>query len=241
MRPRAELVRLFDFEPDLLAHVPAPDRDAATERLIVETRTFAAGLLNLETAQEGEGAVDLLILEGMLVHRLECFGRHSVEILGPGDILRPNTPPWLRAAARSSWRAAGSVRVASLGRRFRRDLVRWPGVSDELLDRLASRSTTLAVQLAIAQMPSLEGRLLSILWSLAQRWGRVDPEGVSLRLPVSQEVLAALVGARRSSVSSAMCRLRASGSLVQVTAGHWRLVAGCPPELAAIDDSMAVT
>jgi CRP/FNR family cyclic AMP-dependent transcriptional regulator len=51
------------------------------------------------------------------------------------------------------------------------------------------------------------------MWELADRYGRVHPDGVHLRLPLTHDVFAELAAARRPSISTAFGRLSRSGRL----------------------------
>ena len=51
-----------------------------------------------------------------------------------------------------------------------------------------------AVALAIAHHPRVEDRLLLTLWHLAERWGKVTPDGIVVPLPLAHRRLADLVG-----------------------------------------------
>ena len=90
------------------------------------------------------------------------------------------------------------------------------------------RSRRLASLLAIAQQHRLEDRLLLLFWQLADRYGRVGPEGVRLELRLTHELIGHLVGAYRPSVSAALTRLQQAGSCV-ATADRWILLGPAPP------------
>ena len=57
---------------------------------------------------------------------------------------------------------------------------------------------------AIAHLTRVDDRLLALLWCLAERWGRVVPDGVLVSLRLSHRTLAGMVGARRPSVTTAL-------------------------------------
>ena len=61
-----------------------------------------------------------------------------------------------------------------------------------------------------------------LLWHLAGRWGRVQPSGLRLLLPLTHRMLGQLVGAERPSISHALARL-----------SHAEIVTGSTPEPAA--------
>src|SRR5207245_9485797 len=70
--------------------------------------------------------------------------------------------------------------------------------------------------------PKLEVRLVLLLWHLAARWGRVEPAGLRLSLPLTHRMLGQLVAAERPSISHALARLSHAG-IVTGTAGDWHL------------------
>ena len=107
----------------------------------------------------------------------------------------------------------------------------WPQLGVELFARGTRRAHSLAVALAIAHHQRVEDRLLLTLWHLAERWGRVGPEGIILPLPLSHQRLADLVGAHRPSVTTAMGALARSGALSRREDGSWMLHGAPPPEL----------
>jgi CRP/FNR family transcriptional regulator, cyclic AMP receptor protein len=93
------------------------------------------------------------------------------------------------------------------------------------------RSRRLAALLAIAQHHRLEDRLRLFFWELADRYGRVEPDGVRLDVRLPHELIGHLVGARRPSVSTALARLEERGQVLRQ--GRSWLLAGVP---ASIDE-----
>jgi CRP-like cAMP-binding protein len=85
------------------------------------------------------------------------------------------------------------------------------------------------VALAIAHHQRVEDRLLLTLWHLAERWGKVTPDGIVLPLPLSHQRLAHIVGAHRPSVTTAMGALDKAGRVSRRDDGSW-LLHGDPPE-----------
>ena len=72
-----------------------------------------------------------------------------------------------------------------------------------------------------------------LLWHLAARWGKVEPAGIRLSLPLTHRLLGQLVGAERPSVSHALARLAEAG-LVTGRGDEWHLhgTARGPPRVA---------
>ena len=221
-RNHAGLARFFECEPDLLVHVPEAERVIARDRVIVEVaRVELPEVVPLPDCPH-------LVLDGLLIRQVACFGHNGTELLGPGDVLSPSD---LKGDAK--WAGRQQVLLGRLDARLQRDLSRWPGVMGAVIDRLSDRSQTLAARLAIAQIRSLETRLLALLWLMADRWGRVGPTGVTLQLPGSQAVLAELACARRPSVNVALRRLRERGAITPRADGRVTLHAE-PPESAHV-------
>jgi len=100
----------------------------------------------------------------------------------------------------------------------------WPEIIAALLDRVDQRARSLAFQLALRQAVRVEDRVLVALRHLADRWGRVGPQGTTLALPrTSGAVLARIVGARRQSVSAALSSLRRQQLIDRRPDGTWIL------------------
>ena len=98
----------------------------------------------------------------------------------------------------------------------------WPQLGAELAGRAMSRALRLVTSMAIAQQPKLDIRLWMLFWELADRYGKVHPDGIHLELPLTHEVLSHLAGARRPSVSGALTRLAQAGRLKR-SGRHWVL------------------
>lgn len=230
------IVRIFEAEPDLLEHLPAEQAVIARERTIVDYVTLPKGEIAPPVLRAEPFDLGFLVLEGLLLRHVEFVGRRAVEVLGPGDVIRP----WRSAGhspsipSRTRWKVCEPAQIALLDRRFEQSVARWPGVISSLLDRLDARSTSLAIQLALAQMPRLEARLLCLLWHLADKFGRVDAQGVSVRVRLSQETLADLTSSRRPSVSAALRGLREQGLVVTPLPGRWILTGEPPAEMSGL-------
>ncbi len=101
---------------------------------------------------------------------------------------------------------------------------------DAVFRGACSRAHSLAITLAVSNLRRVDIRLLVLLWHLADRWGRVTPDGVVVPLKLTHETFARLVGAQRPSVTTALRQLEQEG-LVRRSAG--RLLQGDPPETLA--------
>ena len=92
-----------------------------------------------------------------------------------------------------------------------------------LIGRALRRSHMLAVQLAIADLRRMEDRLAMLFWHLADRWGTVGPGGVSVPLRLTHDIIAQLVCAQRPTVTAALRRLDARGTLQRRRDRTWLL------------------
>jgi hypothetical protein len=96
-------------------------------------------------------------------------------------------------------------------------------------DRARPRARAAHGHRARPQPPArVEDRLHRLLWHLADRRGHVRADGIVLRLPVTQEQLGRLVGARRPTVSLALRSLRERGLVRRGDADEW-VLANQPP------------
>jgi CRP/FNR family transcriptional regulator, cyclic AMP receptor protein len=180
----------------------------------------------------------LLVVRGVLLHRLHLAGRETVDLVGPGDLIRPWPPvdEFAELFTASRWQVLEPAQLAALDLQFLCAASAWPELLVALTERTAWHARSLELRLAISQMPNLKSRLRVMLWHLADRFGRVDRYGVFVPLPLSREVLAELVGARRESVSRRLTELADSGAVVRDRKG-WRLYGAPPVELSAIDSA----
>jgi CRP-like cAMP-binding protein len=170
----------------------------------------------------------LLILSGLIARGLRVDGASSycVEILGDGDLMRPWTFRGATASipSQADWTVMTALELAVLDGNFLRAVARWPRLAANVLDLAVERTRSLAYFLTARQVSRLEGRILLTLWHLADRWGRVRPEGVVLELPkLTHEMLARMVAARRPSVTTSIRQLRELGLVDVESGGRWIL------------------
>lgn len=232
MRP--EVIRVLEVDPDLGQDLRPADLAVARARAIARARWLEGGRWQ-PFAEEWDhrGHLGLLIVDGFLARSLQLGARRCAELLGPGDILRP----WVRLAEYSSipiedgWDALEPVRLAVLDRHVAVALAAWPEIAAAILDRMMARSRWLAFHLAVAHLRRVDTRVHVALWHFADRWGRVGPDGVQLRLNITHALLAEIVAAERPSVTLALSSLR-ERRLVERDAEHvWHLRGRPPGEL----------
>lgn len=173
------------------------------------------------------GRLGYMIVEGLMVRRIEVGQGSSIELLGHGELLRP----WQEDTSsfcRSSWEVVEPTTLAQLGPGVMSNLSRWPVLVSNLLARGIRRSRALAADAAAANIIGLEERLLTALWQLAETWGEAKADGVHLSIKLPHRLLAELMGARRPSISTALAELKRTGRLGCAPGGHW-ILRGDPP------------
>jgi CRP/FNR family cyclic AMP-dependent transcriptional regulator len=219
------LIPLLEADTELGESLSSSELEAATRAIAVHTRTIEPGPWEPEEELwPVPPTLGLLILEGVLTRDIVFAGRTTTELLGGGDILRPweDDVQFDPLPFGVAWHVHETTRVALLDARFVLATARWPVLAGAVSRRHVRRARGLAFQLAIAQLPRVDDRLLVLLWALAERWGRVSPQGIRLPLALPHRTLATLVGARRPSVTTALSGLARDG-LVERTENGWLL------------------
>jgi CRP-like cAMP-binding protein len=236
------ITRLFDAEPELIAHLDAATARIARQQGVVDLIEAPVGRYQPGALSPQADEFAHLILSGLMLRRTELFGRDGVELLGAGDVL----PCMVGADGSSgsllvetSMTVVEEMLIAVLDREFERAASRWPGVLPKVMARVEDRLVALSMRLAIAKFPRLEDRLLCVLWQLADRWGRRVPGGVQLPLRLSHDVLADLCSARRPSVSGALKRMSQQGSVTR-DGRRWFLHGDPPQELRALATEIVI-
>lgn len=223
----SESVNVLEEDSDLARKVPPPQFDRARRDAVARLLALEPGGWSpADQAGTRPGALGLLVLHGVLVQSAAMAGRQGVELCGAGDLIRPlDRKRDLDAivAPDVRWSALTPVRLAVLDARFTARMCSYPEVIGELCARLERRALTHALRFAIIQQPRLSERLRLLLWHLADRFGRVHAQGVALPLPLSHDLLAQLVGARRPSVSRALKQLEREQAVARRPDGSWWL------------------
>jgi CRP/FNR family transcriptional regulator, cyclic AMP receptor protein len=218
------VVALLDADRELGESLQPAEHERARRAVVVPVLAFDAGPWDPGEAVPDPPAVGLLVLQGVLTREIVFAGRASSEIVGAGDVLRPwdDDVSFAPLPFGAAWHAHAPIRIAILDARFALASGRWPALASAIGTRQVRRTRALAFQLALAQLPRVDDRVLVLLWSLAERWGRVGPLGVRLVLSLPHRTLATLVGARRPSVTTALSGLARAG-LVERTEDGWLL------------------
>src|SRR5215207_2807698 len=221
-------VQLLELDPDL-AHDLDPRRAReAAQRLYVRVVEIPRGRWVPDPATPNP--IGLLVLDGLLLREATVGDHPAAELIGPGDVIRAwDDEEQEELLPRTiGWTALAPTRVAVIDRALAVRAAQWPEVFAALLDRAARRAERLVVLQAIAHLTRVDDRLLALLWCLAERWGRVVPDGVLVSLRLSHRTLAAMVGARRPSVTTGLGQLIARGEIERRPEGEWLLLGNAP-------------
>jgi CRP/FNR family cyclic AMP-dependent transcriptional regulator len=225
-------VQLLNHDPDLARELDPRRAREAAQRLYARVVEIPRGRwIPSPSLVQGGRPIGLLVLDGLLVREATLADHPAAELLGPGDVLRTwgDDDDEELLPRRIDWTALTAARVAVIDHAFAVRAAQWPEIFATLLDRAARRAERLVVLQAIAHLTRVDDRLLALLWSLAERWGRVVPDGVLVSLRLSHRTLAGLIGARRPSVTTALGQLMARGAIERRDDGEWILL-GSPPE-----------
>lgn len=227
-------VCVLDEDPDLGLAIPADERPLATRASFARVERWRRGPLQVDSSLQNGEMMGLLLLDGLLGGFVEVEGRTNLELLGAGDVSQPwvRGHPSLTVPRAVDWRVLAPARIAVLDGDFMRRVASWPQIPAALMYRGILRARSLTLLLAISALPRVDERVLLVLWHLADRWGRVTPEGVVLEIPVTQEQISMMIGAQRPSVTTAITQLRAEGRLEAVSRGVWLLHPPAPGRLA---------
>jgi hypothetical protein len=229
-----DAISLLDADPDFADGLDPDTRERARRDARTRAQRLSPGAWDAAAAMEPEvHHRGFLIYEGLLTREVEVLGRRCCELLGPGDVIRP----WQwdpdgsgsHVQAEIGWEVLEPARLAVLDHALVQRVSPYPQVGVELFSRGIRRAHALAVALAISHHQRVDDRLRLTLWHLAERWGRVTPDGVVVPLPLTHERLATLVGAHRPSVTTAMGELVRQGEISRRDSGEW-VLHGPPPE-----------
>jgi hypothetical protein len=228
----ADVMGIVDADPELVDMLDPRELDRARAEARTVVRSLTQGSWDAEAAHEPDvHHKGFLVVDGLISREVEVMGRRCIELIGPSDVLRPWRwdPDGLHVHAEIGWTVLEPTRLAVLDHGLVVRMTPWPQLGIELFSRGLRRAHALAVVVAIAHQPRVADRLLLTLWHLAERWGRVTPDGTLVDLPLPHQRLADLVGAGRPSVTTALGELVDSGDLDRRDDGRW-LLHGDPPE-----------
>lgn len=226
-RHRHSIVTLLDEDPDLGAGLSPDEFEAARARAVAPAIEIEPPSWDVTTLRERAEPswLGLMMLDGLVLRRVQVGKRAACELFGPGDLLRPwdTDGEYDPLPITVSWIVLKATRMAVLDNGFVLRTARWPVITSRLVGRVAERARYLALTQAVTHLPQAHSRLLLLFWLLAERWGNVGPDGVHVRLPVTHEVLAMLIGAQRPTVTLALQRLSRARLVIRERPDRWLL------------------
>ncbi len=222
--------RLLDLDPDLGSDLGAEQFQQARAAVVVPLLELRPADWDLE-ALAADAVVrgtllGLFIIDGLVARELLLLDQRSTQLHGPGEIIalsrgeRTSLPVTTRLAV------PDGARVAILDDRVLAATQRWPRLGARLFQQAILQFERAAAHQAISQLPRVEDRLVAMFWHLADRWGRVCPDGVLIDLTLTHAALGRLVGARRPTVSLGLQLLDERGTVSRRPDGRWLIASG---------------
>ena len=222
----AGAISVLEVDPDLMLHLdPADAAFAASHAMAPLAIVEPSECDPWEWIDTPDGHLGLLVIDGLLTRNVTLLGRTTLELVGSEDLLRPwdDERDYPSVPLTVSWTVHSTARVAVLDRRFAERMAPWPGVATALVSRGLRRAQWLGVHLAILENPRVDVRLLLLMWHLADRWGKVEPDGVTVPLKLTHNVLGRLVRAQRPTVTARLHELAERRLLTRRRDGGWML------------------
>ncbi|MBU6362654.1 MAG: Crp/Fnr family transcriptional regulator [Acidobacteria bacterium] len=142
----------------------------------------------------------------------EAGRTRTIALLQEGDAMALTAGGWPGAPG-ARVRAATDAELLVLTDALDDVLCRDAALAAWIIRALAFSVADRELSAAIALEPRLERRLILKLRQLAERWGKVTPEGVRLDLRVTHQELGDMIGAARESITVALGRLQEQGEI----------------------------
>jgi hypothetical protein len=228
----AQRIRVIDALPELAERLDEEQRELARRHVIAPVETLPPGAWRPRRELDPQpGQLGVLLLDGLVTRDVVLEETLATELVGRGDILRPTDHDGQDAPVPFdvAWHVLEPARVALLDRHFTRVVGHWPELVEELFRGGVRRAQSLAITLAVSHLRRVDTRLLVMFWYLADRWGKVTPQGVHVPLRLTHQTLGRLVGAQRPSVTTSLKQLVQEGCLTRAEDHSW-LLHGDPPK-----------
>ncbi|MBB4662281.1 Crp/Fnr family transcriptional regulator [Conexibacter arvalis] len=237
--PREEqAVRLLDEDPDLAERLAPERRAEARVRLLARAVRLPRGpLAPAALDRDASSLHGLLLLDGLVSRNVRLADTTTVQLLGRGDLLEPGTDALggRLVPIDVAWVVLEPGRALPVDDAFVERVLRWPEVVAALFERIAAQSARQGTQCAISGLARVEDRIETLMWFLAERWGRIGSQGVVLPLRLTHETLGQMLGARRSTVTLALRQLAADGLVQRRDDGAWLLLVPSGDEVGVAD------
>ncbi len=219
----ASRIRLLDVDPDLGRFLAHEDLAEARQLVLSVVTVAREEEYTLSEILDRHDVFAAILLTGLMLEEIQVAEHMGMRLLGPGDVVWPRASTPSMLVTDLSTRVLAGSRLALLGPDLLLAGRRWPGLSRALYARFAQQADRLTTQLVICQLPRVDQRLHALMWLLAESWGRVTPAGTTLPLKLTHDILGALIGARRPTVTLALRDLAERGAVVRQDQG-WLLL-----------------
>ena len=225
-------VRLLELDPELGSRLTPDEFQLASRYARVRTAELGRGVYEPWSIGNPD-LLGLLVLDGLLIRGVQVAERRCGELVGAGAIVRPwdHFGEFAPMPFEVSWRVITPVRLALLDENLVKIASRWPALMHGIVRRAVERSHALALEVAIHSLQHIELRLLVLFWHLADRFGRVTPDGIIVPLKLSHGDIAELIGSQRPSTSIRLAELARQGKLTRRADRTWTLRGEPPDEL----------
>jgi CRP-like cAMP-binding protein len=220
-------VLLLDADRELAHMLSESEAAAARPSVRVATARLARGPWEASREYGDSRWLGLLVLEGFLARETRCGEDAALELVGPGDLLRPwdHDGDYTLPMIETAWKVLEPTQLALLDERCVQAVARWPALAVAILSRTGRRTRWFAGGLAISAHPRIAVRIAELFRQLAQRWGRQHGEVVLVPLRLTHEEISQLIGANRPSVTVALGELREAGQVLPLHGGGWSVSA----------------
>ncbi len=192
-----------------------------------EELTKIASLTQHKEYHKGEA----LFVEGALVTSLIIINEGSAKafrytpegreqilyIFAEGDFLGEQN---LLSNQKASYtvEALANIKICLLAKtEFQKLLQDYPNIAVKIIAELGSRMSRLENSLQSIGVRSIDARICSLLLDFSLKYGKVVPEGILLRLPLSREGMANYLGIARETVSRKLGQLENEGLIRAVS------------------------
>jgi hypothetical protein len=229
------LGRLIELDPTLAESWAAGGAGSALGTARVPFVTVTPGRWSLDSLPSSPSRpFALMVVQGLVLHQLHLADTVASEIVGPGDLISPDTEADPLVPARRSFQVAQAGRIVLLDARLIPVLADAPVLGARLLARAAEQAGRMSAHRAIVGLPRVEDRVLALFGHLAERWGRVGAVGLVVPLALTHEAIGRLIGARRPTVSLGLKTLAEEDVLGRRADGSWVLTPAALERLAPV-------
>ncbi len=198
--------RTIDLFADLSEGALAAALDGLAEVRLEPGEEFDVGASGAVCGVVGVGRLALAVVAPEERER-------TIGLLEQGDLLVRPIDPWAASGPQVRCFAIEPSHVHLVDRGRMEQWMRDPALAANLVRVLSAQIADRELAVAIALEPRVERRLLLKRRQLAERWGRVTPDGIRLDLRLTHQELANMVGAVRESVTIALGRLAEAGEI----------------------------